>query len=69
LIGLAFLSLHCDGGLHIRLYSDPKDDTLEPYPIGSPVFAQLSTTAKGYKMIAPVTLAQIPSDNDREEFY
>jgi hypothetical protein len=68
-IGSAFPSLHYDGGLHIRLYSDPKEDTLEPYPIGSPVFAQLSTTADGDEMIAPGTMVQIPSDSDGEEFY
>jgi hypothetical protein len=68
-ICLAFPSLHYDGGLHIRLYSDPKEDTLEPYPIGSPVFAQLSTTADGDKMIAPGTVVQIPCDSNGEELY
>jgi hypothetical protein len=68
-IGSAFPSLHYDGGLHIRLYSNPKEDTLEPYPIGSPVFAQLSTTADGDEMIAPGTVVWIPSDSDGEIFY
>jgi hypothetical protein len=70
-IGAAlFPSLHYHGGLHICwLYSNPKEDTLEPYPIGSLVIAQLCTTAKGHAMIVPTTVVQIPSDCNGEEFY
>jgi hypothetical protein len=68
-IGSAFPSLHYDGGLHIRLYSNPKEDTLEPYHISSAVFVQLSTTANGQEMTAPGTVVHIPSDSDGEQYY
>ena len=48
----AFPDIRYDGGLNVRLYSNPEESDVEPPPIGAEVFAKIGKELKSDALIA-----------------
>jgi hypothetical protein len=55
----AFPDIRYDGGLNVRLYSNPEDSDVEPFPVGAEVFAKIGEEPNGDALMAEGRIVSI----------
>jgi hypothetical protein len=57
----AFPDIQCNGGLNVRLHSNPQESDVEPFPIGAEVFAKIGREPNGDALVAESQVVSIPT--------
>ena len=57
----AFPDIRYDGGLQVRLYSNPEESDVEPFPVGAEVFAKIGEEPNGDALMAEARVISVPT--------